>query len=341
MRNPFLTFAAPLAALLAAFAAGCGKQSPPPAAARPSDPAPDYVVALVNGSPLTWADMEKRAKGFFKDEVDTQHLIVPSNRLDEAMTHFRKRAINTFVYKTLMLEEAARQNLRLTDRDRQNGLAALARSLQTRNWTTNDFFLKGPMDEPTMRREFEDGLLIDKLLRVNVRDNVRVESADLERLVARINETNQLKRAQAEAVRKQLADGASFEDVARTVSECPHAKKGGDLGEVGRGRLPKPVEDAAFSQQVGQVGPVVESVEGYHILRVAARNPARAATASTPAIPETVRLSQILLRPIPVDRKRLNASILRTKYNKAVETYFTSLKSRAKIECTLYPEMRF
>ena len=329
---------------LALSLCGCGKgpsKNALPTAPQPADPPADHVVAMVNGTPLVWADMEKRAMGYLKDDVETNHLIIPTNRMDEAKVYFRRRAVNAFVFKTLMMDEAAKQSISLSESERQEGLRTLAQSLAPRNWTTNDFFLKGPMGEATMRREFEDGLVIDKLLKVKVRSAIKIGDKELAEALAVVDSTNDLKRVKLEGVRKQLLAGANFEDVARNVSECTSAKDGGDLGEFARGKMDAAFEAAAFSQAVGAIGPVVQTRFGYHIIKVTAHTPAKAATASTPAVPETVRASHILLKRIPVDRKRMNDTMLRNQYNAGVQKYFTELKAKSKIECFLYKDMTF
>ena len=311
-----------LVSALALGLCGCGKDSSKDAlqpASRPSEPAPDHIVARVNGTPLSWADMEKRAMGYLKDDVETNHLVIPTNRMEEAKEHFRRRSIKAFVFKTVLMEEAAKQGIKLAESDRQEGLRALSISLKSRNWTTNDFFLKGPMGEAMMRREFEDGLVIDKLLKINVRDKLKITDKEIADSIAMLEATNELKRVKLDGIRKQLVGGADFEDTARNVSECPSAKKGGDLGEFARGKMIKPFEDAAFSQEIGAIGPVIQTRFGYHVLKVTARSPATPATGSSPAVPETVRVSHILLKSVPVDRKGITDSIVRAKYNAGVE----------------------
>jgi len=324
---------------------GCGRENTPQSALKPVAPPvempPDYVVAMVNGTPLSWADMEKRAMGYLKDDVEVNHLIIPTNRMEEAKEHFRRRSIKAFVFKTVMMEEAAKEKIQLTEADRQEGLRSLAISLKSRNWTTNDFFIKGPMGEEMMRREFEDGLVIDKLLKQKVRDLLRVTDQEISESVALLTASNKAIRVKLEGIRKQLLDGADFADTARTVSQCPSAKNGGDLGEFTRGKMPREFEQAAFTQEVGAIGPVIETRHGYHILKVTARTPKTEATETSPAVPETVRVSHILLKSLPVDHKRMTDSIARTKYKAGVDAYFRDLKSKSKIECFLYPDMTF
>jgi foldase protein PrsA len=79
-------------------------------------------------------------------------------------------------------------------------------------------------------------------------------------------------------VESKLKAGAKFEDMAKQYSTDTSSKdKGGDLGFFGRGQMVPPFEAAAFSQQIGVVGPPVKSPFGYHIIEVLAKKPATTA----------------------------------------------------------------
>ena len=83
----------------------------------------------------------------------------------------------------------------------------------------------------------------------------------------------------AEDLLKQLKGGAKFEDLARKYSEDPgSAKEGGSLGWIGKGRTVPEFEKAAFSQPKGQVGDLVKSSYGFHIIRVDDRQDAHMKT---------------------------------------------------------------
>jgi peptidyl-prolyl cis-trans isomerase C len=72
-------------------------------------------------------------------------------------------------------------------------------------------------------------------------------------------------------LKKQIADGAAFEEVAREHSQCPSGERGGELGTFGRGQMVKAFEDVVFKADVGVVQGPVQTQFGYHLIEVTER----------------------------------------------------------------------
>ncbi len=74
-------------------------------------------------------------------------------------------------------------------------------------------------------------------------------------------------------LRRQLARGADFADLARRFSEDASAADGGDLGWVKPGELVGELSKAAFTLAAGETSEVIESDLGFHLAEVTERRP--------------------------------------------------------------------
>lgn len=84
------------------------------------------------------------------------------------------------------------------------------------------------------------------------------------------------KRATAEKILARAKGGEDFASLARTLSEDPgSAPRGGDLGFFQRGTMVPAFEQAVFSLKAGEIGDLVETQFGYHIVRVEQHHDAR------------------------------------------------------------------
>ncbi len=72
---------------------------------------------------------------------------------------------------------------------------------------------------------------------------------------------------EASIILDRLKKGEKFTNIAKEVSLCPSGKKGGNLGNFGRGKMVKEFENAAFALQKGQTSPIVKTKFGYHIIK--------------------------------------------------------------------------
>ena len=74
--------------------------------------------------------------------------------------------------------------------------------------------------------------------------------------------------AEAQQIKKDIDNGASFEFYARNYSLCPSGAHNGDLGYFERGQMVPEFERAAFATPVGQVSKPVYTQFGWHLIKV-------------------------------------------------------------------------
>lgn len=82
--------------------------------------------------------------------------------------------------------------------------------------------------------------------------------------------------------------GADFAALARRYSKCASAPKGGDLGVIHRhGEVHAVFAEAAFELKIGEISEVVETPDGYHIIKLVERIEPRVGT--LPLVEEVIR----------------------------------------------------
>ncbi len=248
---------------------------------------PDEVLISVNGKVLTRGEalrqVHLRLGG--PPPVDAT-----AERIAMIQTQTLSKVIDEFVKRELLLTEADRLDIVATETE----MAAAIESIRRRSPegdTPRGILDHGPAGSDSLHNEVSIGIRIEKLLaaeltiedptpeeidqfimenrdKLTIPESVRARHILVKTVSGETPEARAGKRAVAEAFRQRLMEGEDFETLASAVSECPSAARGGDLGLFPRGKMVKAFEDAAFSQPIGDIGPVIETDFGFHILRV-------------------------------------------------------------------------
>ena len=127
-------------------------------------------------------------------------------------------------------------------------------------------FAQYNVSEKTIRSIYEADLLRQKLRDDIAKDIPQSEEQVLARHI--LVETEE----EANAAYERLKNGEDFATVAREVSQdTGSAERGGDLDWQPRSFFVKEFGDAAFTQELGEIGEPVKTDFGYHIIQVIAR----------------------------------------------------------------------
>lgn len=75
-------------------------------------------------------------------------------------------------------------------------------------------------------------------------------------------------RKRAEEIRDRVLDGESFKELAKSFSNLPSAKDGGDIGLIKKDEMAQYMRDTVLPIKPGEVSPIVETESGYQFFKL-------------------------------------------------------------------------
>jgi peptidyl-prolyl cis-trans isomerase C len=257
--------------------------------ALPTDGLPD-VVATVDGKEITKATVEKMMDVICKQ----MQANIPASQLQAVLPRMREQVIRELIDRQILLNAAA--DTAFTDAEFEAELAEMKEELPP-GVTFEELLDKTGMDMGEVREQMrirkmllakaeEAAPATDEECRAFFEENkdgmaqeASVEASHILVSVPRDADdaAREAARAKIDDLKAQLDAGADFAELAKANSDCPSKANGGSLGRFGRGMMVPEFEDAAFSQEVGKVGDVVETTFGYHLVLVTKRSDAKEA----------------------------------------------------------------
>lgn len=288
------------AAILAgAIVGGCSKQ-------EAGEPATTLIE--VNGRVLT----DKALDADVAKLLAAQGERIPTNQLDYAKQMFRNQLAQSFLVENALVDAAKTAGYAVSDEDRKAREEEFLKSVANQPEAPKslaEFCEKFPLGKDRAMAEFENGILIDKLLKAELAKTPSDYTAKADEIIAGIVSNNtEAAKSDATALAKikelqgKLADPAVtdvpalFAELAKAESACPSSAKGGDLGAFTRGQMVPEFDQAAFELPVGKVSEPVKTQYGYHLILVTKKIPAVEAKDDKPAEPEKVQASHILIK---------------------------------------------
>jgi len=257
-------------------------------AASTKKPAANDVAVSVDGKILKKSEVEKELKGILTAQKDK----IPADRIKEAEATIKQQLMDEFIARTLLTKELEKRKIGATDKEIN------AQMEQIKSTLPPDTKLETLMKE---NKFFKENVILNvkvgKLIsleagnkakpspeeiskfynentdKFNLPENAHVRHLLIAFAEGDSDKVKAEKKVKIEDLRKQIVGGADFAEVAKKNSDCPSKGNGGDLGNITKGQTVKPFEDAAFSQEIKAIGPVVTTEFGYHVIQVLERNP--------------------------------------------------------------------
>ena len=323
-------------------------QGPAPAFTRqPAAPAPssssssssgpqlaDEIVAIVNRDAITRRELDKRVQAA-RVTLGRQNITLPPDNV------LQRQVLERMLVERTQLQEAADMGIRIDDAtlDRAVGRIAeqnkvsiteMRRQLERDGVTIADY-------REDLRREIAMVRARERAVDSQVQvSEAEVDAALQDQAGQRGGEISQLTiaqilvrvpegsspdriaalRAKAETLRNQASGPTDFARLAASSSDGEEALRGGDLGTRPSDRWPQLFTDAVSRLSPGQVSEVLQSGNGFHILKLVDRKGAAPGGDVAPMPVQQTHARHILIRTTEVlnnDQVRQRLSDIRLR----------------------------
>jgi len=323
-----------MVAMTAALALGAGALVATAAQKGPAD-----VVAMVNGSKITQAAYDRETRRV------QQYLRAMGKSVEGPQwAEMKKRILETLIERELLYQESRKAAIEVE----KTAVDAEIDKLKKRFPTDADFqkaLQRMNFSEAEARGEIERALAVQRFMAENAPKGAAVTDAEVKtyyeshpqlfqqpervrashiliKVDSKADQAGRDKaREQAEALRVRASKGEDFAALAKEFSQGPSAPNGGDLGLFGRGKMVKPFEDVAFALKPGEVGAVVETKFGYHVIKVTEKKPAATA-------------------PYDMVKEQLREHLQKARAQQEMGLMVQKLKEKAKVERYPAPESK-
>jgi len=305
------------AVLAGAIMTGCNQNETAATAPAADQKDPNEVLVEVNGQKLTRGALEADVEKIAAAQGDK----VPADQQEYMRQMVRNQIAQAFVIENALVAKAKALGYSVTSEERKEREDEFIKAAQGRPdapKSLDEFAEKFPLGKDRAMKEFEDGILIDKMIKAEIAKTSTTDfTAEANKIIDEIV-SNNTAQASAEtnalvkikALKAELESPAvtnvteKFAELAKANSACPSKDRGGDLDEFTRGQMVPEFDEVAFTLPVGKVSDPVKTQFGYHLILVTAKIPATEAKGDQPATPEKVRASHILIkagdvRPVP------------------------------------------
>jgi peptidyl-prolyl cis-trans isomerase SurA len=300
------------ALLLFAAASGSSAIAQVAAPARGGAKVLDRIVAVVNDEAVTLNELQLRVR------ITEQQLTRQNIRMPPADV-LRRQVLERMIVDRAQLQLARESGVRVDDATVNAYIARVAEQNSTTLPAFRERLERDGVAFSRFREDIRDEIVMSRLRDREVDSRIQISEGEIDNFLAeqvgveagaiefniahillrvpdnattdRIEQT----RKRADELLEQLRGGADFARTAASFSNAPEALQGGELGWRTAERLPSLFLDAVKTLQPGELGPVVRSPGGFHILKLAGRRNAVEGKLATGPVEQT-RVRHILLR---------------------------------------------
>ncbi len=306
------------------------------AATKPTKPAGeklDQMVAVVNDDLITRSELDNGIKAA-KMQMTRIDPNLPEKQLEQAV-------LQQLINKKLQMQTAEQTGLTVSDKDVDGVIARIAETNNVPVTALYDQVKKAGMTEEEYRKEIHDQVVIQKLEQhevggrltvtqdeinaymksVKSDDNAAANEYRIHDIIVPLSDnpsTDEVAKAKARAlaIKSKIESGTSCKVVTAQENKVSPLQ-GSDLGWMKLNEVPSAfTDDVAKMKKSALAGPI-QTGNGFHVIEM---EDMRKAAGNNPGAP---------------DRKTVEAMLLQKKFESAVDTWMSKLRSTAFITTTV------
>ncbi len=244
----------------------------------------DHIVAVVNDEVITRQELNRRYDEVVRN-LSRQNTPLPPRDVLE------KQLLERMVTELALQQHARSTGVRVDPTQVERALQRIAAQNKLDMAGLAAALEKDGMSLDSMRTTIRNELLIARARERDVDNRISVSDAEIEgylqtqaqqgaeteynfaHILVTVPENAspeqiQARRARAEDILAQLANGADFAQLSASHSDAPNALQGGAFGWRASGKMPALFAEALKPLQPGQVSPLLKSSNGFHILKL-------------------------------------------------------------------------
>jgi peptidyl-prolyl cis-trans isomerase SurA len=272
----------------------------------------DRIVAVVNDEVITSVELDRRLNTA-EAQLRRQNIPLPATDV------LKKQVLERMILDTAQLQLARENGVRVDD---VSVNAAIARMADVNHMTVQELRTQVERDGEdfnVFRDDMRNEITMVRLRDHEVESKIQVSEGEIDNLLAEQSveqpekieydiaqillglpeiaspERVDVVHHRAEELVAQAKGGADFAQLAVSYSNAPEALQGGELGWRTAERLPNVFLEAVKDLKPGEIGPIIRSPIGFHILKLVGRRTAASTKLSTGPVDQT-HVRHILLR---------------------------------------------
>jgi parvulin-like peptidyl-prolyl isomerase len=279
----------------------------------------DRIVAVVNNELIMLSEMKK--------EIEPEEERIQKRYKGEERQRRLKlaeyTALTRMIERKLQLQAARSKGVEVSDQEVRQAIEEMKRQGEQID-AANPESVKNVREQLTLLkvvdREVRSGIMVaESEMRRYYQEHMDrfalPEEYTLSQILIRSRGPDDVgdARAKAKQVLEALKAGEKFEDLALRYSDGINAARGGRLGLVRQGELLPPIERALSAAQVGDITDVIETSEGFHIIRVDEKKPRQ-------------------FRPFEEVKAEIQSLVFQQKSEDVYQVWIAELKNKAYID---------